>query len=127
MACSTTRGLAALVLMAASTGASAAPDNTLGMAILSAVVDTNGNLVSGSGVADSELISGVYYVTFERAVTSCAYLATVGLPVGGFSQVGYTVQTTRNVANDRVVNVLIKNTGDISVTRAFNLLVFCPR
>lgn len=101
--------------------------------MLWAVVDVDGTLVrSSDGVAGSDLLDGVvpsgdYVVTFDRDISNCAYLATVGRPgvnVGplpGFAQVANWTDDP-----DNSVIVFTKNQDGAGVeNRGFHLLVTC--
>src|SRR4051812_24989462 len=59
-----------------------APDNSLGVAILSAVVAGDGTLARGTGAVSASRAagdsSGGYYVTFDRDLNDCITVATIG-------------------------------------------------
>jgi hypothetical protein len=61
---------------------SAGPDGKLGMALMSAVVDSNGSLARGTGVISTFKLggigSGTYSVSFDRNITSCTYNINIG-------------------------------------------------
>src|SRR5688572_4789338 len=57
--------------------APAAADQKLGMALMSAVVASDGTLVAGAGaVSVTRLNAGVYNVAFERSVVGCTFSVT---------------------------------------------------
>src|SRR6185437_12672333 len=54
----------------------AAADKTLGIALMSAIVDFQGTLISGSGAtAASRTSEGQYTVMFDRDVSACTFAA----------------------------------------------------
>jgi hypothetical protein len=107
--------------------ASAAPDNTLGMALMAAeVVGANGSLIRGSGATGASRSSeGLYVVTFDRDVTECFYSATFTNIIGLLNP-GRTLQA--NTFNGNGVRVRLLRAADDTVVDAdFQLIVFCPR
>ena len=68
-----------------------------GTSLLSAVVDTDGTLVRGSGATSSiNANPGSYRVIFKRNVRQCTYVATIGIP----GSVGTASPGEINVAGD---------------------------
>ena len=113
----------ALVVMVASITGSlrAAPDNTLGMAILAASVNSDGTLLAGSGAASAaKLGTGQYRVDFDRDVLSCFRAATLESSAGEIRAI------TDTVTFNRVLVVTANSGGSIS-DASFNLLVYCAR
>jgi hypothetical protein len=117
-------------LLASLTGSlRAAPDDTLGMALMSATVGANGTLVRGSGATSAEKNgTGEYLVQFARSIANCSCAASVG---GNDPFVTYilTHAATANcpsfVAPDKAhIATSFDNTA---VDRDFHLIVFCPK
>jgi hypothetical protein len=93
------------------TAAAAAPDQTLGMALLGAHIGFDGSLLNGAGVVD--VISdgnGRRIVQFNRNVLDCFYSVS-----------SEQWETPSTVANYQVTRVLV------GLDSAFFLTVFCPR
>ncbi|HEY1962280.1 MAG TPA: hypothetical protein VGG69_07675 [Rhizomicrobium sp.] len=107
------------LLATAHTGARAAADKTLGMALLSAVVDQNGNLLYGNGaVSVQKPDTGFYVITFARSVANCTSVAS-----------GNTDQTIIRVGifagDDESVSA--EDAAGKAKDAAFQLLVFCAK
>jgi hypothetical protein len=102
--------------------APAAADQTLGMALMGAYVDSNGALLSGAGAtgASRTFDPGQYEVDFNRDVFGCFYSA------GGreFSAVAINLQRGGNP--NGVQLVMVDSTG-APVNAAFYLIVFCAK
>jgi hypothetical protein len=97
--------------------AQAAPDNTLGMAMLGAYVDAFGNLVSGSGVtAATRNSTGSYQVEFDRDIFDCFVTATPAMPVTLY------VSKANNIAS-----IFSHDSTGAFSDAVFNLIVFCAR
>ena len=102
------------------TSLKAAPDNTLGMAIMFAYVGADGTLQNGSGATGASRGSlGGYRVTFDRDVSNCGYSATV------YNSIGRTavVMPSDNNATVIVATSTSQNLSDNN----FYLLVYCTR
>jgi hypothetical protein len=100
--------------------AAAAPDNTLGTAMLGALVKDDGTLLHGTGVTGVvHTTTGGYKVTFDRDITDCTFATT---PVGSsvviraVSFVGSNLQFNMNRVSD-----------GIAFDSTFSLVVFCPK
>lgn len=120
----------AMVVAANGEAARAAPDNTLGMAILSATVASNGTLTHGSGATGSvQNGTGIYMVTFNRDLTGCSGTASAGRSTIGavhFSIIA-TADCPATAANDlRVYTRTGLTIGDV-INAAFHAIVFCPK
>jgi hypothetical protein len=107
-----------------------APDGTLGMALMSAVVNANATLVRGSGVVSVGTTggppSGFYEVVFDRNVTQCYYVANIGDPGFGVAGPGQTDVAQRN-GNVNGVFVRTSNSAGTTTSLPFYLLVFCNK
>ena len=76
--------------------APAAADKTLGMALMSAVVNQTGSLVRGSGAVSAEQFGlGSYDVRFERSVTDCALSVTLASIDSSTTYYGWTLARGR--------------------------------
>ena len=120
--------LCGLLLAAATPSARAAPDQTQGMALMSAVVRLDGTLVSGSGVVSSDrFLAFDYRVTFTRSVQGCTFVASSGTTENeGFSGGGVPISTSvtfnGTLLLPNVVSVFTHVDGS-----PFMLIVFCPK
>jgi hypothetical protein len=107
-----------------------AADQTLGMALMGALVKYDGTLVLGSGgvVSSSRIQTAVYEIVFDRPVTNCILSATSGgEPSTGTA---YVVQPSPRYPfgmpnNIRVVMYNADASGQLDAT--FHLMVFCPK
>ena len=101
----------------------AAPDNTLGMALLGAYVRTDSSLHGSSGVtAVSKTGGGDYSITFDRDVSSCILSGTVAQA----SQVMLTAYVLTGVDPAKVRVVTFYYTGSV-VDVPFYVMAFCPQ
>jgi len=119
---------ALVVILAASPAAlEAAPDQTLGMALMAAKVNASGNLLRGVGAVSAEKIStGTYRVIFSRDIyPNCMYVATVTAvgPTGTFGFVDID-ETIGNVKSILVYTRAPNNTVD---DRGFDVFVLCGK
>jgi len=119
--------LAATLMFGAATAytAHAAPDNTLGVAILGVHVEQNGTFIDATGVTgvDHNGRGTAYQVTFVRDVSNCLYAATPFFAV-------HAVAVGPVVGQPEVVQVNVRAAGDSNaflVEAEFYLLVYCPR
>ena len=100
----------------------AAPDNTLGMAILSAGIHTNGTPAFGSGLiawAKDTTTAGHYYLTFNRDISGCAQTVTPrSYHVSAHLSPGIEPNSIH------VYLWLATDTGD-AIDAPFHLIVFC--
>lgn len=98
-----------------------AADQTLGAAIMTAVVGQNGAAAHMSGVTATEQVgTGRYRVTFARDISyaDCAFAVT---PLAGTAN-------TVNIENGRTLNVYIFNILDGSYYSAdFSIIAVCHR
>jgi hypothetical protein len=89
-----------------------------------AVVDDDGTLARKSAATDVDRTGeGRYEVTFDRDVSDCAYLATIGEPTTGTPSAG---EIGTSQSND--VNAVLVRTRDSDGTftdRSFHLAVHC--
>jgi hypothetical protein len=124
------RGVWGLCLLAASSASWASESETANFRgfvrrrapNLYAVVDINGALVHGSGVASvAHLSTGQYEVSFTRQVGHCAYVAT---PANAYSQ-AITAFTAGGHLSTQGVYVETKNQGGGLTDGPFHLVVVC--
>jgi len=95
-----------------------APDQTLGMALMSASVGANGSLIRGGGVVSSAKVSaGTYDVTFSRNIEGCVAVANTSA-----SRFARIVSHTGNVIRVRVADGQSTNADN-----PFTMLVFCTQ
>jgi hypothetical protein len=99
--------------------ASQAADQTLGMAIMSAVVDKSGDLYSGAGAVSSAFVSGPnwYTVKFNRPLAGCASVATA-------NSSDVTIGSRTDQAGDTVF-IEIRGPSGVLGQQHFQLIVFC--
>lgn len=107
------------------------PPATATSQVLRAVVNADGTLARGSnGVTSTTVPSdgpGAYSVHFPRNVTTCAYVATIGLSgSSGTSPAGFISVVGRN-GDPNAVYVATDDTGGSGSNRGFHLLVGCKR
>ena len=82
-----------------------------------AVVDTGGTLVRGKGV-------GSYNVKFDRDITTCAWVATIGSGDSSGSTQG-SIRTLLATGTTDTVNVRTGNAVGANNDRKFHLSVQC--
>lgn len=101
---------------------SAAPGD-LGMAIMSARVQSDGTLLGGEGASYSAQVPGfvgAYEIGFGRDVTQCTYAVTPQVRVIAYAQPRFGVSTA--------VFVQISNVSDAAgVNLPFSVIVYCGR
>ncbi|HST33188.1 MAG TPA: hypothetical protein VLJ80_06665 [Solirubrobacteraceae bacterium] len=90
------------------------------------VVDKTGAQVRGGtgAVSTKSLTGGEYEVVFNRNVTKCAYVATLGDPGEGNPPIGMIGVATRE-GNPNGVFIETFNTAGTLTNEAFQLAVFC--
>jgi len=91
-----------------------------------AVVSSAGALVRGSASAVSAVKNGtgIYAVSFNKDVTGCAYIATIGDPSNGIPSPGEI--TVNNIGgNDAVVDVHTYDSTGTGVDNSFHLSLSC--
>jgi hypothetical protein len=97
----------------------AAADGKLGMALMSAVVASDGTLTRGAGVTQSSRIApGNYKVIFERDVSTCTFAVTSvdTTPVSAAAQPAFGG-----------VGVVLAGSSGGPIDAPFNLIVFCAQ
>jgi hypothetical protein len=105
-----------------------AADQTLGPAILSAVVAADATLVRGAGAVSVERSGsspGFYFVTFNRSLDDCTVVASVG-GTGADAHAGSFAQATV-LATTQDAWVTTSDGNDNLVDRPFHLIVFCVK
>ena len=92
-----------------------------------AVVNSAGALVRGSSsaVSASLIDPGQYQVNFNKNVSGCAYVATIGDTDSGNATPGEVWVATR-AGNDDAVFVVTTNSSGEDSERPFHLSVLCP-
>jgi hypothetical protein len=93
---------------------------------LTAAVESNGTLVRGFGVVSAQkLQTGIYFVTFDRSVADCIYVATIGTPGNQFLMP--TGQTTvAGVAGfPNSIDVTTHDSAGNFSDRGFHVAVHC--
>jgi Collagen triple helix repeat (20 copies) len=86
---------------------------------------SDGSLARSSGAtASSRIVTGQYQVTFNRNVTACSYLATIGNPQI-LNQAPATIQTALRAATTNAVFVETSDLAGADADRNFHLAVFC--
>jgi hypothetical protein len=89
------------------------------------VTGSDGSLVRSSGAtASSHITAGQYRVTFNRDVTACSYLATIGNPQAGEPPPGAIITALR-VLTTNAVYVATFDLAGTHADRNFHLAVFC--
>jgi hypothetical protein len=112
---------AALVLGAATLpAAQAAPDDTLGMAILGGLVSEDGAITRASGLVNViHNSTGAYGLFFDRDIQACMFTMT------SFSLTEATVRIA-SYGGDQVVVHVFKPSNNALTNAAFFVNVFCP-
>jgi hypothetical protein len=121
-------------LLAATTALAAGPSNQqsrraadqlLGVATLSAVIQSNGTFAGGVGAESvAKLGTGTYEVLFERDVYNCTYSANAGSADAGSVIFGVALVAARaGKPNGVWVQIRDKNGG--AVDSDVHLIVFC--
>ena len=83
--------------------APAAADKSLGMAVMSAVIASNGTLVRGAGaVSATRLAAGSYTVTFNRSLADCSFLGGIGAGKAPGHASGYVIAVNPALELDTV-------------------------
>lgn len=109
----------------------AAPDQTLGMTLMTASVNSSGNVVFASGGVAGELKVGTgnYLIHFNRPLATCTCTASLGhraaVHEGGFppSWISCNVPDVYYPSSVRVFTALSGSSADAS----FHVIVFCPK
>jgi hypothetical protein len=103
----------------------AAADDTNGMALLSAVINLQGELVRGSGVASfNRQAAGFYSIMFDRSIDQCAFGAS--MPDLGFAVVQAALKDLQTGRIGLVVNTR-QSDGTTSDDIGVSVVVFCHR
>lgn len=107
-----------------------------------AVVNTDGTLARGSGVVSTQkleimaIVTGVgplamgdgsYEVIFERDVTTCAYVATLGTAAFGNTPLRGQIEVARRFMHADGVFVATSDDAGLDRDGGFHLAVFCPQ
>jgi hypothetical protein len=122
--------ITALIIGGLTTAASesrAAADNTLGMALLSASVNSDGTLARGVATGANKLGTGLYEVIFDRDLTTCSYTVSPGIAANGGSLLATFSQAEGRAGNADGVFVELQNQAGNTVDAPFHLIVFCPK
>jgi hypothetical protein len=120
------------MLLTLPSAGTAAPDKTLGTALMSAVVTYQGQLVRGSGVTSvSNPNTGRYLVSFNRDITDCTWVLNPQTE-GSFAH--GTFGPLNSYAANQLLVVVEAITGATSNSVSFNaepddfnLIVFCAQ
>ena len=91
-----------------------------------ATINADGTIARGAGVVSAEHlgVDGSYQVIFNRDITQCAYIATLGNPGAGSPEVGF-IATALRVSTTNGVFVETRDTDDLFVDSSFHLQVSC--
>jgi hypothetical protein len=94
------------------------------------VINADGTKARGTRIVSSTRLSspnaGLYEAIFDRNVTSCAYIATIGLP--GSNSIGdpVTITTASRSGNVNGVFLFIHHQNGATLDEPFHLAVWCP-
>jgi hypothetical protein len=110
-----------VALLASSVPLRAAPDHTLGMALMGGLISPSGELQSGSGITNVQQTgTGEYVIRFERNIVGCPFATGT---IGGFG-----VSTAIVGQGQTTLTVWTRLTSDNSaVDDTFSIVVFCPK
>jgi len=102
----------------------AAPDQTLGMAIMSALVAADGTLLRGTGVTAAERIDeGNYRITFNRSVGGCDLVTSLNSGDGA----AFAGQAAGATFNSTLAEVRTRDSSGTQTDRRFFVIVFCGK
>jgi len=107
----------------------AAPPAGAGVKTFFAVVNSDGSLARGRGATGSHSLSsgsGDYEVDFNRDVTGCAYVATLGNATAGTAPNGFVTDAARAGVPSGVF-VKTSNTAGNPADIQFHLIIACPK
>jgi hypothetical protein len=111
---------AALMTAAMVSGATAATGDRW------AGVDSNGTLARNKGALEAVRTDvGRYIVTFDRRITNCIYVATIGRPTGSGVEEPAVISTRRRSGAGDKVQVSVFDSQGVAVDRGFFLHVVC--
>jgi hypothetical protein len=103
----------------------AAIDDKLGMALMSAVVANDGTLERNSGAAGAaKTAGGTYTVQFARDVTDCVYAASLGDIDTGLPPVGAALVSRSGTDSNKVFVETVNSAGSLT-DASFHLIVVC--
>ena len=103
-----------------------AADQTSGFSIMMASVEYNGVLTYGIGVTSvTKPFNGLYLVTFERSIRSCAYMTAPAIGIQGFAVAGWSVVASANRPEANVLEVRTFSSADVMSDRYFQVQVTC--
>lgn len=106
-------------------------DQTLGVAILSAVVSSDGSLVRGSGALSSSNLgsvgNGSFEVVFDRSVTDCTYVASTGGTATSGNPDPGMANVTRRAGDESAIFVITRDETGTLADLDFHVIVFCSR
>ena len=93
-----------------------------------AVVEGDGTLVRGSGVASAALPDppGGYEVIFNQDVTGCAYVASLGLTGSAGIPNHGSIGVVGRISSANGVYVITRDGAGSTASSPFHLAVFCP-
>jgi hypothetical protein len=95
--------------------------------VLDAVVNSDGSLARGAHATGSiGFGSGNFEVDFDRDVTQCAYIATIGQAASGTAPPGFITDAAR-AGNPDGVFVKTRDSSGANVAIQFHLVVACPK
>lgn len=121
--------LAAALIGAVDTPVIAAPDDTLGVAYMSAVVGSDGTFVANKSVgvtSSNKTADGTYIVQFRRDISNCAYVASLGDIGAALPPVGSAL-VSQSASDSSSVFVETVNSSGTLADASFHLFVFCAR
>jgi hypothetical protein len=94
---------------------------------LFAVVNPDGSLARGFGAVSSQrLAAGQYEVVFNRNVTGCAYIATIGLSGSSGASPSGEITVVGRAGNANGVFLTTTDSAGNFADRGFHLAVHCP-
>jgi hypothetical protein len=91
-----------------------------------AVINANGTVARGSGIGTGTFRedTGIYDVFFNRDVSGCAYVASLGGAAAGIPPAG-TVATTNLFDSPTGLFIITRNPAGTNANLPFHLAVFC--
>lgn len=123
-----TAGLTAVALALAALTLPSAPAHAVASGDRFAVVNQNGTLDRGKGVTFSSYAIpgtlGDYRVTFNKDVSRCMYVATLGTAYPSTPATG-EIMVAPDVADPRAVRVFTRTSTGLASNKPFHLFVGC--
>jgi hypothetical protein len=116
-----------LLAVAGASQASAQSPDLITSTTIYAAVKANGTIAASNGVVSSaNLAPGLYEVIFDRNITTCAFVGTIGTSAtSGTVQPGQ-IEVVGRGGTTTGVFVQVQNSAGTLTNKAYMLSVYCP-